>query len=65
MHNARLRARMSQDKLAKMSGVSATTIGCAETDKVVPHIDIVELLADALGVSIDEYIGHKVEVRKR
>ena len=65
MRNARLRIRMSQKKLAEKSGISPTTIGAAESDQVIPHLDTIELLADALGISIDEYVGHKVESRTR
>lgn len=64
MRRARKAAGLSGRQLAELSGVAHTTIYLLEN----PHntrsgmLETVELLADALGLSIDEYVGH--EVRK-
>ena len=60
---ARKNARLSQKELEKISGVPWYAIHRIESDKGTPKIDHIELLADALGLSIDEYIGHEV-IRK-
>lgn len=51
-------------QLSVMSGVPVCTIRSLEC-KVSRsgRIDTLELLADALGISIDEYVGHKVMVK--
>lgn len=61
MRAAREKAGLSINKLSKISGVHAQNIGQYESDKVKPRIDTAEFLADALGISIDEYIGHEVK----
>ena len=56
----RERAGLSQYELADLSGVTQKTIWALEHDKNNGSVTTVELLADALGLSIDEYVGHKV-----
>ena len=51
---------LSQYELADLSGVTQKTIWALEHDKNNGSVTTVELLADALGLSIDEYVGHKV-----
>lgn len=63
MHQARLRAGLTIIALLSESGVNRTTISMLEKDKAMGTITTIELLADALGISIDEYIGHKVAKR--
>lgn len=61
MRKARKRARLSLVQLSKISGIPDTTIGALERDvNRSGTIATIELLADALGLSIDEYVGHKV-----
>lgn len=60
MMRARVKAGMSRDELAEIAGVSRSTIGKWECDVNVPSVDVLELVADALGLSIDEYVGHEV-----
>lgn len=43
--------------LEELSGVPYQTISRIENDHAVPRLDTVELLADALGMSIDDLIG--------
>ena len=61
MKKAREKANYSRKELSNISGINAKNIGQYELDNNLPRIDIVELLADALGISIDEYIGHEVK----
>lgn len=63
MMRARVKAGMSRDELAEISGVSLSAISNWERDKNAPSVDVLELVADALGLSIDEYVGHKVRRR--
>lgn len=58
MRKARKDAGLRLRDLAFMTEVACETIRRAETDKGNPSIEIVELCADALGISIDEYVGH-------
>lgn len=65
MMRARVKAGMSRDELAEISGVSLSAISNWERDKNAPSVDVLELVADVLGISIDEYVGHKVRGHKR
>ena len=57
----RERAGLSQIELAKRSGISQVTISALEKGRNSGgNLDTIELLADALGLSIDAYVGHKV-----
>lgn len=47
-------------ELAEASGVCCSTILHAEQDKTFPTALTLVLLADVLGVSLDEYIGREV-----
>ena len=60
MRMHRERAGLSQYELADLSGVTQKTIYALEHDKNNGSVTTVELLADALGLSIDEYVGHEV-----
>lgn len=60
MRAAREKAGLSRNKLAQKSGVAVSCISVYERDQFEPKISKVEILADALGISIDEYIGHEV-----
>ena len=52
---------LSQCELAKLSGISQVTISALEISRNSGgNLDTIELLADALGLSIDEYVGHEV-----
>ena len=61
---ARLRKGFSIQELSVKSGVTLNTIYRLENDRNIPLISTVELLADALGMSIDEYVGHRVTNNK-
>ena len=52
---------LTQPELAKLSGISQATICAVEIGRNSGgNLDTIELLADALGLSIDEYVGHEV-----
>lgn len=60
MRKARLNAGMSIKQLSEASGVARRTIG--ELERGISRggwLITIELLADALGLSIDEYVGHR------
>lgn len=59
MREARKKAGMTMRQLAAISGVSHPEIGYLERGEINGKIDTIELLADALGLSIDEYVGHR------
>lgn len=57
---ARLRKGFSIQELSDLSGVTQNSIYRLENDKNTPLLSTVELLADALQMSIDEYVGHGI-----
>ncbi len=62
MRKARLDAGLNLVQLADISGISVSTISLLERkSRRCGWVDTVEILADALGLSIDEYIGHEVK----
>jgi transcriptional regulator with XRE-family HTH domain len=58
MRAAREEAGLTQYELAAITGISPTSLNQYERDKHTPRIDMAEMLADTLGISIDEYVGH-------
>ena len=59
MRACRIAAGLSLRELGEKAGVQFVTVCRLENDRHAGNIATIELLADALGVSIDEYIGHK------
>lgn len=53
--------KITQTKLAEITGHSRCVICKWETDKRTPLITAVIDIADALGVSIDELVGREVK----
>lgn len=60
MRAARERAGLQQKELAALSGLPAHTISVLEAGRRQGMLCTIETLADALGISIDEYVGHEV-----
>ena len=60
MRKWREKRGLTQYELADLSGVTQKTIWALEHDKNNGSVTTVELLADALGLSIDAYVGHEV-----
>lgn len=66
MRRARERAGLSAKRLSEMSGVPASTISALERSvSRNGRIDTIELLADVLGLSIDDYVGHRTQKVRR
>ena len=61
---ARIMKGVSVKEMSEKTGISQMTIRNMENGKNVPSILYAEAMADVLGISIDEYIGHKVGVKK-
>lgn len=59
MREARINAGLTISELAYRAGVTPTTVTGSENGQKNPSLSTVILLADVLGISIDEYIGHK------
>ena len=57
MERARKKRGLSRPKLSALAGVSELCIWKSEHDLSIPNLYSVIALADALNVSIDEYIG--------
>lgn len=51
---------LSQNKLAKLTGISQQMLSHWEANKGVPGVDFCEILADFYEISIDELIGRKM-----
>ena len=61
MRKWREKRGLTQPELAKLSGISQVTISALEEGRNSGgNLDTIELLADALGLSIDAYVGHEV-----
>lgn len=60
MREAREDAEMSVDDLSDLSGVSYRSIQSYEYGHAYPGIKNLIKLADALKMSIDDYIGHRI-----
>ena len=56
---------MTRVELESLSGVSRSTIKNIEAGSHDPHLISVILLADALGISPDEYIGQPHQAKRR
>ena len=56
----REKRELTQYELADLSGVTQKTIYALAHDRNNGSVPTVELLADALGLSIDAYVGHKI-----
>lgn len=60
MRAARKAAGLTRSQLSEISGVSPQSIYNCEHDIFSPTLFTVMCLADALKISIDDYIGRKV-----
>ncbi len=56
---ARVKAKLTQEELAKKIGVGQTMISYYEKGYKVPTIPIIIRIADVLDCSIDELVGRK------
>lgn len=63
MKKARLSAGVSRRVLAEAAGIHPQSLVEYELDRHAPGVFALVSLADALGLTIDEYIGHEVKER--
>ena len=61
---AREKHGLTRPQLGRKAGVATECIGKYERDENFPGLLNLLSLADALGISIDEYVGHKIGVEK-
>ena len=61
MRQAREDIGLSRPQLAGLSGVSENAIGTYERGESHPGVLALIALADAMEISIDDYIGHDVK----
>ncbi len=61
MKAARLEAGLSIKELTEKAQLGENTLSNWENGSRLPRIDSAVLVADVLGISVDEYIGHKVK----
>ena len=52
---------ISQEQLAKATGISQAAISLWESDKRVPNVTACVIIADFYGITVDELIGHEVK----
>jgi len=55
--NCRKDAGLTQPELAKQIGVSSAAISFWENEVNIPNVKVCWLIADELGISIDELVG--------
>ena len=65
MMRARINAEMTRKALAAAAGVSLTALQNWEHDISAPTLSGAELVADVLGISLDEYVGHRCVKKRR
>lgn len=65
MKNVRKQKKIKSRELERMTGISHTTISRYENDYLVPGIFNLITLADALDVSLDEYVGREFPIEKK
>ena len=64
MIKAREKSGLSRKELSEASGLHIGLIYMYESGRSTPGLYNLIAMADALGVSIDEYIGRGAEIRK-
>lgn len=58
---ARLAALLSQQELAEKAGIGNSQLSRYENDSSTPSLQIAIFLADALGITLDELVGHNCQ----
>jgi len=64
IRGVRARKRITQAGLAHMVGISPTAMNAIEGGDVDPRVSRVQKIAEALDVSIDYLVGHKVKQKR-
>lgn len=57
LRRQRLRAGLTQERLAERAGVHPTYVSMVETTKKVPTLEVAQRLAKGLGVRLSKLIG--------
>ena len=65
MRLARERAGLTLKELTERAHLGENTLGNWENGHCLPRIDSAVMVADVLGISVAEYIGHKVKRREK
>lgn len=65
MKKVRKQKKIKSREIERMTGISHTTISRYENDHLVPGIFNLITLADALEVSLDEYVGREFPTEKK
>lgn len=65
MKQARERAGFTMRELSEKAQLGHNTISSWENGHAIPRIDSAVMVADILGISVAEYIGHKVKRREK
>lgn len=60
MTDARENCGLTRPQLARKAGLSSEIVGKYERDEHFPGLANLLSLSDALGISIDEYVGHRM-----
>ena len=61
MRQARENAGLTVKELTKRAHLGKNTVGMWENGQGLPRIDSAVMAADVLGISVADYIGHKVK----
>jgi transcriptional regulator with XRE-family HTH domain len=62
MRDYRKRSGLTMKRLGELVGASEASISQYETGRVEPDIDLMTKIADVLGVSVDNLIGHSSDI---
>ena len=62
--NNRKIAGLTQQEVAKATGIPQNTISWIESDKGIPNIQQCVLLANCFGITIDELVGREPQEEK-
>ena len=65
MRLARERAGLTVKELTEKAQLGEHTVGNWENGHCLPRIDSAVMVADVLGISVAEYIGHRVKRREK
>ena len=65
MRIAREKAGLTIKELSEKAHVCENTLGNWENGHSLPRVDSAIIVADVLGISVAEYIGHRVKRREK
>lgn len=65
MRQARERAGLTLKELTEKAQLGENTVSSWENGHCIPRVDSAVLVADVLGISVADYIGHKAKERTK